>query len=504
ARIPDAEGKVVFAVAKEKLGEGITHFTVLNHERQPVCERLYFKRPTSVLNLQVATDKRELGTRAAMKISLLAQGPNGQPAQANLSLSVYQVDSLQALEQQDIVSYLWLSSDLRGAVESPEYYVSQTGPEADIAIENLMLTHGWRRFSWEKVFQKNTAPPAFLPEYTGHLLHAKVVEAKTGAPAPGVQTFLSIPSRRVRLYGAQSNQNGIVFFETKDFKGFKDIVLQTNTRHDSTYRLEMVSPFSPQNATLMLPTFDLPERFYQNLEAKNIHLQVQNHFTLGKDTLPDLLPLDTTTFYGKPSRTYFLDYYNRFPTLEDVLREYVSPVMVRKRKGKFHFVMVDEQRKETLPEEPLVLLDGVPAFDLDRLMTYDPKKVRKLEVIYKQYFHGPFTYGGIVSFSTYTGTMEGFEVDPKALLVEYEGLQPTREFYHPVYQTPQQLTSRIPDLRNALYWSPLVKTDEQGKQEVTFYTSDQPGKYVVVVHGLTKDGKAGSSTYWFEVKQPAL
>ncbi|MBA9078161.1 MULTISPECIES: hypothetical protein [Rufibacter] len=501
ARFPDAEGRMVFAVAKDKLGEGISHLTVFNSERKPVCERLYFKKPTSLLTLQVAADKRETGPRAAVKLSVVAQRDNGQPTEVDFSLSVFQIDSLQTVEQPDIVSYLWLSSDLKGTVEAPGYYLSQAGPEADIAIENLMLTHGWRRFSWEKVFQKNSPAPFFLPEYTGHLVQAKVVDSKTGLPAPGVQTYLTIPSRQIRLYGAQSNQDGVVFFETKDFKGIRDVVLQTNTRKDSSYQLETVSPFSPQNATLTLPTFDLPEHFYQNLEAKNVHLQVQNHFSLGNDTLPNLLPIDTTTFYGQPSRTYFLDYYNRFPTLEDVLKEYVSPVMVRKRKGKFYFVMIDEQRKETLPEEPLVLLDGMPVFDLDRLMVYNPKKVRKLEVIYKQYFHGPFTYGGIVSFSTYNGAMEGYEVDPKALLVEYEGLQPTREFYHPVYQSPEQIANRIPDLRNVLYWAGDMRTGKLGKKEIEFYTSDKLGKYVVVVQGLTQDGKAGSSTYTFEVKK---
>jgi uncharacterized protein YfaS (alpha-2-macroglobulin family) len=68
----------------------------------------------------------------------------------------------------------------------------------------------------------------------------------------------------------------------------------------------------------------------------------------------------------------------------------------------------------------------------------------------------------------------------------------------------RQLGCKIPDLRNLLYWSPSLKTDEQGRQQVRFYTSDQEGTYVVEVQGLTNDGKAGSGRYTFEVKQGVL
>jgi len=77
-------------------------------------------------------------------------------------------------------------------------------------------------------------------------------------------------------------------------------------------------------------------------------------------------------------------------------------------------------------------------------------------------------------------------------------MQLQREFYSPVYNTPAQAGSRIPDFRNTLYWAPAITT--MGKDAVSFYTSDEPGRYVGVVQGINANGDAGSQYFTFDVK----
>jgi hypothetical protein len=151
-----------------------------------------------------------------------------------------------------------------------------------------------------------------------------------------------------------------------------------------------------------------------------------------------------------------------------------------------------------LDSDPLVLMDGIPVFNIDKVFAMDPLKVRKLEVVPFRYYYGPSEEEGIFSFTTYKGDLGGLELDPHAVVIDYEGLQLRREFYSPVYDTPAQATSRMPDFRNVLYWSPSVTA--QGKGIVSFYTSDQSGKYVGVVQGITTKGDAGVQYFTFEVK----
>jgi hypothetical protein len=91
-------------------------------------------------------------------------------------------------------------------------------------------------------------------------------------------------------------------------------------------------------------------------------------------------------------------------------------------------------------------------------------------------------------------------LDPQTPVMDYKGLQEQRVFYAPEYAAQQQVESRLPDFRNLLHWAPSVKTNEKGEQQLGFYSSDWVGQYIVVLQGLTKDGKTGYGVKKIEVK----
>lgn len=194
--------------------------------------------------------------------------------------------------------------------------------------------------------------------------------------------------------------------------------------------------------------------------------------------------LDSASVYGRVSEQYRLDDYTRFKVMEEVMREYVPGVLVRKRKDGFHFINLNRTRQLIFDNDPLVLLDGVPIFHTDDIMAFDPLKVRQLNVVTSRYFQGSQVYDGVVNYATYKGDLGGFALDPRALLEEYEGVQGEREFYAPRYETTAQQQSHLADLRNLLYWQPELLAKPGQAQTLTFYTSDQVGRYLVVGQGL--------------------
>lgn len=498
------EGKTIFLINKNNLGDGITSITLFDNNQKPVCERLYFKRPAQSLVLSAQTEKKHYAPREKINLEL-SSAQNTTPIIADLSVSVYLVDSLPTPEQTFIESYLGLTSDLKGAVESPGYYFQNTGVEADQAIDNLMLTHGWRRFKWEEVVQSKAPKFAYIPELVGHFIWGKVVDSKTGLPAPYIDTYLAAPNKRAQLFVSTSDAEGKVFYEMKHFFGSKEVIVQTNTTKDSTYRIEINSPYSEKISSFIIPTFSFDISWKKPLLARSINMQARNAF-LPKSAQQFITDeTDTLAFFGKPDEKYLLDAYTRFPTVEEVMREYVPGVAVRKRQGKFIFRVYDQlQSNIPFEEEPLIMLDGVPIFDTDKIIAFDPLKIRKLEVIDGLYYLGPVAFSGIVSYTTYKGDLGGFQLDPRALVLSYEGVQGRKEFYAPRYEIAEQQKNRVPDFRNLLHWSPQIITNEQGKQSVNFYSSDQTGNYKVVVQGLTKNGVAGSKTLTFEVKKSSL
>lgn len=490
-----SNGLAHFTINSNVLGDGISHLTVFNSLKQPVCERLYFKNPAQQLFIDAAADKQLYGLRKKVDVNVTSKDKAGKPQNAELSMAVYKVDSLQTADPTNIFSYLWLNSDLKGSIESPDYYFKNKDAESAEALDNLMLTQGWRRFEWQQVLDNKPAGFTFLPEYNDHIISAKITNTLNEAPAKGITTYLTVPGKKVQMYNAQSDSLGRIIYNTRDFFGLNEIIVQTNSLVDSTYRIDVLSPFSEQFSKTPLPAFNFKSSTAGTLQEHNLGTQVLNIYSGNK--LKQYYEEEAdSAFYVRPYKTYKLDDYTRFTTMEEVFREYVSEVNIVNRKGRFHIIVLSGTG--FLDGEPLVLLDGTPVFDINKIFSVDPLKIRKLEVIPFRYFYGEVQHQGIFNFTTYKGDLGGVDIDPKAVVLDYEGLQLRRKFYSPVYNSDAEVATRLPDLRNVLYWTPSV--GNKGNDVVSFYTSDQPGKYVGTIQGINANGDAGSQYFSFEVK----
>lgn len=500
--MPLQNGIAVFTINKQKLGEGITHFTLFDANQQPVCERLYFKYPSQQLLINAKADAASYSRRKKIKIDIANTGQVGKSTGADMSMAVYRVDSLQAPGKQNINEYLWLSSDLGSNIESPEYYFDAGSASKEQAMDNLVLTKGWRRFRWEDILQNKTPAFRYLPELNGHVVHGKIINSANGTPGVNINSFLSAPGSNTIFRTALSDDSGKVKFEMQNFYGSPAIIVQPTPGLSSNYHIEVENPFLSQYSQWAMAPFTIPAGNPVTLLDRSIGVQVENLYHAEKRDKIVYGFSDTVPFYQKPNELYLLDNYTRFTTMEEVLREYVMSVNVRRRSGRYHLPVYNDADpiNKIFDKDPLVLLDGVPVFDLDKLMRYDPLKVRKMETVTRRYYFGNLSFEGIVNLSTYDGGIEGYELDPGATVIDYEALQLHREFYSPVYETPQQVSSHAPDFRNVLYWQPSLKAGIGGTAQTSFYSSDLPGKYVVVVQGIDKTGKAGSGMAYFEVK----
>ena len=489
-------GQAVFSVSRRELRPGISHFTIFTGTRQPVAERLYFERPRHPLALTVQSEKSAFGRREKVTLRVATLST------ARASVAVYQLDSLSAPGPADIGGYLTLSADLKGVIENPDYYLRDSSAVGRAAADNLMLTQGWSRFRWSEVLTASPATPAFLPEINGQLLRVRLTDKATGAPVPDVSTYVTAPSRTGRFYQARTQANGLAQIELTNFRGLHELVVQTSSPRDSLYRLEILSPYSARFAAAPLAPPGISPQLTAPITERHIQVQVQK---AGFGLLPlagKLAAPDTSSFFGKPDERYVLDDFTRFKVMEEVLREYVPGVLVRKHKDGFHLMTLDRTGHKIFDNNPLVLLDGLPIFDMNRVLALDPLKIRQLDVLTRRYFQGSQSYEGVVSFTTYKGDLGGMTPPKNALLEEYEGTQTQREFFAPRYETSQQQQSRRPDLRGLLYWNPALQLAAGTAQTLDFYTSDQAGRYLVVVQGLGANGQPGTAKTVLEVKAP--
>jgi hypothetical protein len=486
-------GNVKVDIDKSRLGEGISHITLFNSAGKPVCERLYFKRPGG-LDFIVKSDQESYGRRRKVSLSFEARNEKGELSDANASVSVYSDDGLKP--GIDIVSYLWLKSELRGNIEDPGFYFLNAGPQADAALDNLMLTQGWRRFVWDDILNRKIAPVAFLPELQGHIITGKLTDVRSNAPVGGVLAYLSVPGKNFQLYTSRSDNAGRLTFYARNISGPSELVAQTNFRQDSIYQIEMSSPFSTSYASSLLPALSLGEGLRSGLLKQSLGNQVQNVYLGNKLRTFYPAATDSGSFYLDPSKSYVLDNFVRFNTMEEVLKEYVTEVPVTRQREEFNiWVAFKRHYNDSYRNvEPLLVFDGIPIFDRGtKMVRYDPKKVKTVEILDRKYYHGLATFNSIIHFKSYRSNLPDFQLDRRASVMDYEGTQLRREFYAPVYETASQSAERMPDFRNLLYWSPDVKIGPSGKTELTFHTSDQTGKYVVVLQGISSTGRVGNA-----------
>lgn len=488
-----------FAIDKKRLGEGISHITLFNANGKPVCERLFFSKPEKKISLTVKSDRQVYEKRQLINLSIGGAVPVNP--RFTLSAAVFGSDTLQALNGPDIFDYMWLVSDLPGDIESPGYYFSND-PGAGLATDNLMLTYGWRRFKWDDIWKGGETFIKYQPEINGHLVTGILKDTRNGRPVPGENAYLSISGQPYGFYTATSDKNGMLTFEIRRYYGNSQVIAQPGIDVDTFYKVDILKPFagSPAGENRYLP-YPLSETVKDQLLKKSIGMQVQNIY-MGDSlkTFYDPPIRDTLPFFGKPEKSYWLDDYKRFTTMEEVLREYVREIGVGVRHEKLVFKIFNPSSHDFYEGNELVLLDGVALTNTSRIFAYDPLKIKKIDVIRDRYVLGHATFNGVASFTTYDAMFDGFDLDPRLVAVDYSGLQLQREFYSPSYDTKEQLEKRLPDFRNTLFWDGNVQTNNDGSGSIRFYSSDLAGKYRVIVQGMDDDGNFVTATTEFEVK----
>jgi hypothetical protein len=235
------------------------------------------------------------------------------------------------------------------------------------------------------MFAQTTGDPPVQTMKDLYTIHAKLVDKTTGLPVAGKTGYVSVPGRVFEFRMATSDSAGNIVFLIKNYMSARQLVFQTDVIKDSNVVFELNEPIAEKFAAEKYPT-----------RIKEVG-----------DTLP---------FFGKADKDYLLDDYIRFPTMEEVLREFVLEVKVRKQKDIFRIEVLNVPYNVFFNNEPLVLLDGVPVFDPNLLMSIDPLKIRNIQVVSKKYYFGSNVLSGIVSFTSYDGDLAGYVIPRQAVV----------------------------------------------------------------------------------------
>ena len=282
-------------------------------------------------------------------------------------------------------------------------------------------------------FNQKPVPLIDIRETEGHIIKARVKNVYGGRTFTDheIRPALSIVGKQIHYFEGKMINDSIAVFYTYGIHGKQPLVLSARSSTGVTLPIEMISPF----ATL-LPS-ELPHLvFHYNrseVEARSLDMQrhqmaiapAKRELKLGDlsdDTAEDGVPLDydETLFGIRPDLTYNLDEYRQFLTIREVLLEYVICVKNTKINGVPQLIVRKEQDVYNSSLPTLVLIDGMPVIDTERLLNYDARRIHYINIYAGQYTFGNGVYNGILSFITRSGRLTNYPTEPNVQYLVYE------------------------------------------------------------------------------------
>jgi hypothetical protein len=341
----------------------------------------------------------------------------------------------------------------------------------------------------------------FLPEMEGEIISGVILEKESGRPIVNKSYILSFVGKVPIINITKTDSSGRFNYISNRY-GEREIVIQPMSRDtmDLNYRIDLDMPFSNSYGTTPIKPLYMDSAKSVAVNRAIINMQLNKVYQpYNSYPIKPVEPIVPFPFYGKPESTITMGHFIDLPTMEDVIREIVPQVYLRRDRGEYYFYIYDATLKNQNSDVVFSLVDGVPVWDAGRILMINPEEMDRIEVIRHNYYLHRYNLGAILNLFTAKGDLSAMDFDKRIFRQSQQCYSYSYNFNSPDYSVDSVRTSRIPDFRNLLYWDAEVTFSEEGKANATFYTSDEVSDYTIVVEGLNAEGVIERTQYSFEV-----
>jgi len=433
-------GTTKFVFPTSDFPTGVAQITLFDSEGIARAERLAFVNKNRQLNISVETEKEKYLPREKVKMTLNVKDERGMPIPANLSMAVVNDQFLSFADDKsgNILSQLLLQQDVTGKIEEPAFYFNSKEAKADKALDYLLMTSGWRRFSWEKVMEEE------LPQI---------------------------------MYPAQKAIVSGYIYDAYTGKAIEDVTIKTNNGKE--YKADADGKFSLRYLDLSSP---------QNLNclAKGYYAQTQTVYDYNQNMVFYLykeMPQQIGWRHSKAGAGRAAVHPNDIPA--SMAREEMAMEMA-------------PQLDAVMSQNNLKKMAKGPGNDKQKFNEQEkaePKKaegkeIAKKEEQLKDRDDAKVAVAGKIEDRRFRNL-----ADDESNLGSGEQLPQNiyyraRQFYAPKYNKEENVENRT-DFRNTIYWNPNVEIGYSGKKTIEFYASDDITSFRTTVEGIGNNGLVG-------------
>ena len=482
---------------KDQLPAGVIQFLLLDTEMNPISERLVFNRTNELAEAVFTTDKAVYAKRDKVTTEIYIKNLDQTRPAGHLSISITDDGDIKADTMTTIEATLLLSSELKGHIESPAYYL-QDHDDAKIALDLLMMTHGWRRYNIPETLKGNYAVPETMIEITKEIT-GDIKSLFLGRPV--VDATVSMLSGDGGFGATQTDSAGHFGFYNFDFPDSASFFVQAKTPKGKD-RVEMflnreTFPLLKHAPRFILPTASDEETGQDDDFLKKAEQRAKYDEDLRLINLPEIVVTATRVAKRDEAR---LQYWANSSSDYTMYREEFEKRRASKVSDLLMMVpgiMVGGNGSIRIrggSGTPLIIIDGMAIEGdedaLDYVMVDDLESIDVFKGASAAIF-GTRGGNGVISLTTRIGDATGPQKQTKFNYAVYRplGFQQPVEFYAPKYDTPEAKNLTAIDYRTTIFWKPDVVVTENGTASFDFYTADFTTTYSVVIEGLTENGE---------------
>jgi len=500
-------------IPKSKFPTGILQVTLLAADGDPLSERLVFIQHNDALNMSVSTDLPQYNSRQKVNMTLSAKNKIA-PVQGSFSVAV--VDDTTTPFDEDaettILSNILLTSDLRGYIEKPNYYFNKIDDTKLADLDVLMLTQGYRRFSYSNILADKYPSSKFLAEKG--MIVSGTLRTTAGLPVFKGVVNLKIPDRNISVNGYTDADGHFSFSNVSIFDSSKVIISARNNTKASNMMLAVdILPAEP-----VVKNYSTPDEIANIDSALSSYLENSKNQLRNQNVLNEVVIKSTRIAQEEHPVYKSLIGLSTIPDqdisaarinncgfdLPGCLVNVVAGIMILDDK---FYIQKDYYAGGRRAIQFFVNGAEISNSELKAMKSED---VKSIEVFFKD---GPgqlnafYKSDGIISITTKSGTFAPVDKDTdlppltvsnSEITIMPKGFYMARIFYSPKYDNPA--AARALDLRSTIYWNPAIFTDEKGVATFDFYNADGKGTYRAIIEGIDNDGNIGRFVLHYEVK----
>jgi TonB-dependent SusC/RagA subfamily outer membrane receptor len=470
------------------LPAGINSISVIDSLGNTYCERIIFVRPLLLPQFNVNSDKNYYGKREPVSLAFNVQSSTGKPFEGDFSISI--TDSKNVVRDtvsDNILSYLLLSSDLKGYIENPTSYFTDNSYATREITDILMLTQGWRRFNTADCVKNKFKRQEYYLE-AGQTISGKVLNLFL-KPVKHCDVIM-FSGYKNSISTAKTDTTGSFLIDGIEFPDSTAIFLKAKSKT----KLVDVELLIDKDEFPVSKTY-IPGNiaFENNPPSDYFQMIKEKYYTEGGMMVIDLEEI-TVKAEAKKSND-MTDFYSGMAdsNMNSERIDQLSGLDLLSILSTIAGVQVSGQEVSIRGAQgnPLFLVDGIETINIEDILYLNSFDIENIAVFKgaSAAIFGMRGGNGAIAITLKKGVTRQAITAPSLMHIKPLGFQKPTEFYVPKYEVDSIRKQVKPDLRTTIYWNPKLLSDSTGTINIKFYTADKPNDYNINLEGISKTGE---------------